>query len=95
MSFAPVGAVMGHLALSQIKHLGQRGRDRALTGLTLSYAFILFVIVALIVWELTDYGDERPAVAPSPPRHPYAGRPLSGASGRPVHGDPADGAGSE
>jgi hypothetical protein len=28
--FAPVGAVMGHLALSQIKPFRQRGRDRAL-----------------------------------------------------------------
>src|SRR5271166_181374 len=61
--FAPVGAVMAHLALSQIKHLHQRGRDRALVGLTLSYLFILFMIVALVVWALTDHSDERAAVA--------------------------------
>jgi hypothetical protein len=74
--FAPVGAVMGHLALSQIKHFGQRGRDRALIGLTLSYVFMLFVVVALVIWALTDHGDtpatvSRPSVtivpAPAPP----------------------------
>src|ERR1700710_1668092 len=46
--FAPVGAVLGHLALSRIKHGKQQGRDRALIGLTLSYVFILFAIVALL-----------------------------------------------
>ena len=35
--FAPIGVGMGYLALSQIKHLAQRGRDRALVGLTLSW----------------------------------------------------------
>ena len=61
--FAPVGAVMGHLALSQIKHLGQRGRDRALVGLTLSYVFILFMIVALIMWSLTDHSQTPSTIA--------------------------------
>ena len=41
---------MAHLALSQIKHLHQRGRDRALVGLTLSNWFIWSMIVALVVW---------------------------------------------
>ena len=48
--FAPVGVVLGHLALAQIARRGERGRDRALIGLTLSYVFILFAVVALIVW---------------------------------------------
>jgi hypothetical protein len=39
--FAPVGAVLGHLPLSQIKAATQQGRNRALVGLTLSYVFIL------------------------------------------------------
>jgi Domain of unknown function (DUF4190) len=50
--FAPVGAVLGHLALSQIKHGKQQGRDRALIGLTLSYVFILFAVVALLLWAI-------------------------------------------
>jgi hypothetical protein len=48
--FAPVGAILGHLGLSQIRRTGQRGRDRALVGVTLSYVFITVAVVALIVW---------------------------------------------
>ena len=51
--FAPIGAVLGHLALSQIKQGKQQGRDRALVGLTLSYVFILFAVVALLLWAIT------------------------------------------
>lgn len=47
--FAPAGAVLGHLGLSQIARTGQRGRDRALVGVTLSYAVILVAVVALVV----------------------------------------------
>ena len=47
--FAPAGLILGHLALSQIHQTGQRGRDRALVGVTLSYVFITVVVVALIV----------------------------------------------
>ena len=45
--FAPAGAVLGHLGLAQIRRTGQRGHDRALIGLTLSYAFILIAVAAL------------------------------------------------
>src|ERR1700756_5336019 len=38
--FAPVGAVLAHVALSQIKRSGQRGRERAIVGLTISYVII-------------------------------------------------------
>jgi hypothetical protein len=51
--FAPAGAVLGHLALSRIKHRQQPGRDRALIGVTLSYVFILFAIVALLLWAIS------------------------------------------
>ena len=54
--FAPVGVVLGHVALAQIKRRGERGRDRALIGLTLSYLFILFGIVALVVWLIIGGG---------------------------------------
>jgi hypothetical protein len=47
--FAPAGLILGHLALSQIHQTGQRGRDRALVGVTLSYVFITVAVVAMIV----------------------------------------------
>ena len=43
--FAPVGAVLGHVALSQDPD--RRGRDLALVGVTLSYVFI---IAAVVLW---------------------------------------------
>jgi serine/threonine-protein kinase len=48
--FAPAGAVLGHLGLSQIKRTGQPGRDRAIVGIALSYTVIVAVIVSLIAW---------------------------------------------
>jgi eukaryotic-like serine/threonine-protein kinase len=48
--FAPAGAILGHLGLSQIRRTGQQGRERALLGLTLSYAFIALAVVGLVVW---------------------------------------------
>ncbi|HEX5256700.1 MAG TPA: sensor domain-containing protein [Mycobacterium sp.] len=47
--FAPAGLILGHLGLAQIRRTGQRGRDRALIGVTLSYVFITAMVVALIV----------------------------------------------
>ena len=61
--FAPVGVVLGHVALAQISRRGERGRDRALIGLTLSYVFILFAVVALIVWLILGGG---PKSSPTP-----------------------------
>jgi eukaryotic-like serine/threonine-protein kinase len=66
--FAPAGAVLGHLGLAQIRRTGQRGQDRALIGLTLSYAFILVAVVALVVWMVVGREAERsPTVEASPP----------------------------
>ena len=48
--FAPVGAILGHLGLAQIRRTGELGRDRALVGLSLSYAFIVLTVVALAGW---------------------------------------------
>jgi eukaryotic-like serine/threonine-protein kinase len=48
--FAPVGALFGHLGLTQIRRSGELGRDRALIGLSLSYAFIVLTVVALTGW---------------------------------------------
>ncbi len=48
--FAPAGAILGHLGLAQIRRTGELGRDRALIGIALSYAFIGLTVVALVAW---------------------------------------------
>ncbi|ORV31480.1 hypothetical protein AWB99_11815 [Mycolicibacterium confluentis] len=63
--FAPVGAVLGHVALHQIKQRQQTGRDRALVGLVLSYALTVVAVVALVVWAVLPT-EKAPATA-SPP----------------------------
>jgi hypothetical protein len=47
---APVGAVLGHLALRDIRRSGGRGRNRAVVGLTLSYTVTVVAVVALVIW---------------------------------------------
>jgi len=66
--FAPVGVVLGHLALAQISRRGERGRDRALIGLTLSYVFILFAVAALIVWLIIGGGPKSSPTQATPSR---------------------------
>lgn len=66
--FAPVGVVLGHVALAQISRRGERGRDRALIGLTLSYVFILFAVVALIVWLIIGAGSTVSGTQPTTSR---------------------------
>jgi hypothetical protein len=66
--FAPVGVVLGHVALAQISRRGERGRDRALIGLTLSYVFILFAVVALIVWLILGGGPKSSPTQATPSR---------------------------
>jgi PknH-like extracellular domain/Domain of unknown function (DUF4190) len=67
--FPPAGAVLGHLGLAQIRRIGQRGRDRAVIGLTLSYAFIVIAVVALVMWTVVGREAEpssTPATSPPP-----------------------------
>ncbi|OBB24812.1 hypothetical protein A5792_30285 [Mycolicibacterium peregrinum] len=73
--FAPAGAVLGHLGLSQIKRTGQRGRDRALVGLSLSYTLIVIAVAALVIWAVipsssnsttTEAKSTAPTATPSP-----------------------------
>lgn len=45
--FAPVGAILGHVALGQAED--RRGRDLALVGITLSYVFIVTAVVLWVV----------------------------------------------
>lgn len=89
--FAPAGAALGHVALSQIRQRHQRGRDRAIFGLTASYLIIALAVVALVVWLVTgaDSGSGNASrtpsattyAAPPPPRttvitQPPAQRPT-------------------
>src|SRR6476661_5845252 len=60
--FAPAGAALGHVALSQIKQRGQRGRERAIVGLTLSYVIIVLAVIALLLWLVTANGSKSPSV---------------------------------
>jgi hypothetical protein len=64
--FAPVGAVLGHLALSQIRRGLQHGRDLALVGLTLSYTFIVLTVAGLAMWMVTGANAGGPTVADRP-----------------------------
>jgi len=61
--FAPAGLVLGHLGLKQIRRTGQRGHDRALVGLTLSYAITVTAVAALMAWLATDSQSAAPVVA--------------------------------
>jgi hypothetical protein len=63
--FAPAGAALGHVALSQIKQRGQRGRERAIVGLTLSYVIIVLAVIALLIWLVTANSSESPSVPTS------------------------------
>jgi eukaryotic-like serine/threonine-protein kinase len=66
--FAPVGAVFGHLGLSQIRRTGERGRERAVIGLTLSYVFTLIAVAVLVIWTVVGMRPGRSStVATSPP----------------------------
>ena len=50
--FAPVGAILGHRGLAQIRRTGEPGRERALAGVVLSYAFITLAVVGLVAWAI-------------------------------------------
>lgn len=64
--FAPAGALLGHLGLAQIRRTGERGRDRALAGLTLSYVFITATVIALVTWATLAGSASRQTAAPAP-----------------------------
>ncbi|RAV06927.1 nuclease PIN [Mycobacterium colombiense] len=63
--FAPVGAVLGHLVLRQIRRTGERGRDRALVGTVLSYAVMIVVVGVLAVWLTRSESTPAPSGASS------------------------------
>ncbi|MGV0677058.1 MULTISPECIES: sensor domain-containing protein [Mycolicibacterium] len=63
--FAPAGAVLGHLGLSQIKRTGQRGRERALVGLTVSYTLIVVAVAALVIWAVVPSSPSTTTAEPT------------------------------
>jgi len=67
--FAPAGAILGHLGLSQIAGTRQRGRERALVGVTLSYVFITATVVVLVVRVALGHNSTARQItaAPLPP----------------------------
>ncbi len=78
--FAPVGAILGHAGLAQIRRTGELGRDRARAGVALSYAFIAVAVVALVAWATlgaapstqTAAPDNTTSAAPPAPPGPVA-----------------------
>lgn len=44
------GIVFGHIALGQIKRNGDSGRGLALTGLTLGYIYLAFIVMFVIFY---------------------------------------------
>ena len=64
--FAPLGAVLGHFALTDIRNFHQRGRNRAVLGLTLSYAVTVIALGALLVWAIRP-ANPVPSIATGPP----------------------------
>ena len=65
--FAPAGAILGHLGLAQIRRTGEGGRDRALVGVALSYAFIALAVIALVGWAAVTAIKSNQAAAPTAP----------------------------
>jgi hypothetical protein len=63
--FAPAGAILGHLGLSQIARTGQPGRRRALIGVVLSYTVIAVAVVAVTVWVTAGSTGRAPARPPT------------------------------
>jgi hypothetical protein len=85
--FAPAGAVLGHLGLRQIARTGQRGRDRALIGITLSYVVVLIAVVALVVWAVS--GSDAPST-PASTAPTTAAAPASTTSAAPATTTPPE-----
>jgi eukaryotic-like serine/threonine-protein kinase len=65
--FAPLGAVFGHLGLLQIRLRGERGRERAVIGLTLSYVFTFIALVALVIWTVVGTRTGTSSTVATPP----------------------------
>jgi hypothetical protein len=53
VALPPVGAVLGHWALAQIRRTGEAGRTAAIWGLILGYLLTVALLAGLIVWAIS------------------------------------------
>jgi Domain of unknown function (DUF4190) len=56
--FPPAGVALAHLAVSQIRRTGERGRRAAIVGMVLGYLMCGVALVALIWWLTGGSGSE-------------------------------------
>ncbi|MGW8813071.1 DUF4190 domain-containing protein [Gordonia terrae] len=70
--FAPLGIVLGHLSLSEIKKTARPGRGLALAGLILGYLFTGFAVVAVVVTIalVTSVGSDLEMASPAREQNP-------------------------
>jgi hypothetical protein len=76
-AFAPAGAMLGHLGLSQIKRTGQPGRSRALVGMALSYSIIVIIVAALVVTAVLGRHASAPSASSGSSPESSPGRTVS------------------
>ncbi|WP_142281111.1 sensor domain-containing protein, partial [Mycobacterium palustre] len=74
--FPPAGAILGHLGLAQIRRTGEPGRDRAVAGLALSYAFITATVLALVAWATLAAFPGTPGRTAAPAPAPTTAAPA-------------------
>lgn len=80
---APVGAVLGHLALRNIRHTGQRGRDRAIVGLSLSYLLTVLAVVGVVAWAIVGTNHSASPTASTAGTSAVAAKPTTPAPPEP------------
>jgi len=49
---APLGVVLGHIALSQIQRSDEDGRGLAIAGLVLGYVFTGLYLLPIVIWVI-------------------------------------------
>lgn len=85
--FAPLGAVFGHLGLLQIRLRRERGRELAVIGLTLSYAFTVIAVAVLVIWTVVGMRPENSSTVSTvagSPTPSYPTRATSSVPERPL-----------
>jgi hypothetical protein len=69
----PAGAILGHLALAQIRRSGEQGRTAAIWGLILGYLLTLALVAGLIVWAVSNPSGTAESM---PPQATFTVAPL-------------------
>ena len=70
----PVGAILGHLALAQIRRTDESGRTAAIWGLILGYALTVALVAGLILWAVAS--PSLTAVSVPMPSDTFTASPL-------------------